>query len=68
MNTPEHIRYLTLLLSRARRRLRTCLKDGGDAGAITLEWIVIAALLFAIALAAALAFQNVVRQYMSQLG
>ena len=64
MNTPEHIRYLTLLLSRARRRLR----DAGDAGAITLEWIVIAALLFAIALAAALAFQNVVRQYMSQLG
>ena len=64
MNTPEHIRYLTLLLSRAHRRLR----DAGDAGAITLEWIVIAALLFAIALAAALAFQNVVRQYMSQLG
>ena len=64
MKLPPELSYLTALLGRARRKL----KDAGDRGAITLEWMVIAALLFAIALAAALKFTSVVRTYMGQLG
>jgi hypothetical protein len=54
--------YLAVLLWRARDKLR------GDDGAITLEWIVIAALLFVIALAAVLFYTAVVRKYMSRIG
>lgn len=60
---PE-LSYLITLLCRARDKLRA----GGDAGAVTLEWMVIAALLFVIALAAVLYYTSVVRKYMGKIG
>lgn len=50
------------LIYRARDKL------SGDGGAVTLEWMVIAALLFAIAIAALALYTSVVRKYMGQIG
>jgi hypothetical protein len=47
---------VTLLLGRARQRARAALQEDPEAGAISLEWIVIAGILVAAATAAGVFF------------
>jgi hypothetical protein len=59
---------LCYLLARARARARAAAAGQPEAGAITLEWIVIAGILVAAALAAGLLFNNAVTRFAGKLG
>ncbi len=58
---------LGYLLSVARRRARAALGGHPESGAITLEWIVIAGILFAAAVAASTLFYDAVKTYMAKI-
>ncbi len=58
------IRYL---LDRARWRARAALDGDPQSGAITLEWIVIAGILVAAAVAAGVFFVGKIKQYESNI-
>jgi hypothetical protein len=55
------------LLSRARSRARAALGGDPQSGAITLEWIVIAGILVAAAVAAGVFFVGKIKQYESNI-
>ncbi|MGO9078939.1 MAG: hypothetical protein ACLQDY_07815 [Streptosporangiaceae bacterium] len=48
------------LVDRARSRIRSALGDNPQAGALTLEWIVIAGILVAAAVAAGVVFKSAI--------
>jgi hypothetical protein len=58
---------LGYLLSVVRRRGRAALGGHPESGAITLEWIVIAGILFAAAVAASTLFYHAVKTYMAKI-
>ena len=58
------VRYLLL---RARARTRAALDGQPESGAITLEWIVIAGILVAAAVAAGVFFVGKIKQYESKI-
>jgi hypothetical protein len=55
------------LLGRARSRARSALDGNPESGAITLEWIVIAGILVAAAVAAGVFFVGKIHQYESKI-
>ncbi len=55
------------LLDRARSRARAALRGDPESGAITLEWIVIAGILVAAAVAAGVFFVGKIKQYESNI-
>jgi hypothetical protein len=55
------------LLGRARSRARSALNGNPESGAITLEWIVIAGILVAAAVAAGVFFVGKIKQYESKI-
>jgi hypothetical protein len=55
------------LLGRARARARAALRGDPESGAITLEWIVIAGILVAAAVAAGVFFVGKIKQYESNI-
>jgi hypothetical protein len=55
------------LLDRARWRARAALNGDPECGAITLEWIVIAGILVAAAVAAGVFFVGKIKQYESKI-
>ena len=67
MNDPAWT-ALCYLLARARARVATARSGHPESGAVTLEWIVIAGILVAAALAAGIMFNNAVSKFASKLG
>ena len=67
MNDPAWT-ALCCLLARARARVATARSGHPESGAVTLEWIVIAGILVAAALAAGIMFNNAVSKFASKLG
>ncbi len=67
MNDPAWT-ALCYLLARARARAATARSGHPESGAVTLEWIVIAGILVAAALAAGIMFNNAVSKFASKLG
>ena len=59
---------LFYLLGRARARASAVRSGHPESGAVTLEWIVIAGILVAAALAAGILFNNAVSKFASKLG
>jgi hypothetical protein len=55
------------LLGRARSRARSALGGDPESGALTLEWIVIAGILVAAAVAAGVFFVGKIKQYESNI-
>jgi len=58
---------ITYLLDQARWRARAALDGDPQSGAITLEWIVIAGILVAAAVAAGVFFVGKIKQYESKI-
>ncbi|HEY5015292.1 MAG TPA: hypothetical protein VII59_00760 [Streptosporangiaceae bacterium] len=58
---------LTYLTSRARQRARSARGGNPESGALTLEWIVIAGILVAAAVAAAVIFGNAITSFEGKL-
>jgi Flp pilus assembly pilin Flp len=58
---------ISSLLERARSRVGAALDRRDDTGALTLEWIVIAGILVAAAVAAGVVFKNAISTELSKL-
>jgi hypothetical protein len=59
--------YVSCLLDRARRRVVTACRADPEFGALSLEWIVIAGLLVAAAVAASLFFRQAIEHWESKM-
>jgi hypothetical protein len=58
---------IVYLLERARQRARAALDGHPEAGALSLEWIVIASLLVVAAVAAGVFFRNIISTWENQV-
>jgi hypothetical protein len=59
--------YCSYLLGRARQRARSALDGHPESGALTLEWIVIAGILVAVAVGATVFFKSKITEWEAQV-